>query len=1483
MSSQPDQPQDSNSLTCPRCHYSFPTEPIPATPASENASDPRPGGTAFLDRPPGLLPQQPTDATPSDLGTPSMPPTCGEATSPLPGLAAGELPAKIGRFAPRALLGEGTFGLVYRAYDPALKREVALKVAKPEQLHSRQRIARFQREAQAAAHLMHAHIVPVFDSGQDGPHHYIASAFIQGQSLAHTLGTLAPGQTLPLQQAVEIVRKLAEALAYAHREQVIHRDIKPANVMLRHDGEPLLMDFGLAARAEGEEKLTQAGMVLGTPEYMAPEQWQGQAKPASDQYSLGCLLFELLTGRLPFTGGTPEQYLFLHTQRPAPSPRKFNGSVPRDLETVCLKCLEKEAGQRYADCGALAEDLARWQRGEPVTARRVGWAERCWRWSQRNPLAAGLAAAFLGTLLLGAGVATGLALWALAEAGNAKRAEEQSQKEAGQARQDRDRAEDEKKKKEEELRRAEWEAYRNQITLAHTEWQHGSAALAWEYLERCPWHLRGWEHDYLATLFNKIPTFQGHTGFVYSVATSPDGKRIVSGSADSTVKVWDAATGQETLSLRGHTAPVLSVAFSPDGQRIVSASQDSMVKVWDADKGQQTLSLMGHTGFVTSVAYSPDGQRIVSASQDSMVKVWDADKGQETLSLMGHGSPVSSVAFSPDGKRIVTGSDRTVKVWDAATGQETLSFRGHTGPVSSVAFSPDGKRIVSGSFAETAKVWDADKGQQTLSLMGHKGIVYAVAFSPDGQRIVSGGEDRTVKVWDAATGQQTLSLKGHTGTVKSVAFTPDGKCIVSASNDRTVKVWDANKNQETLSLQGHGRPVSSVAFSPDGQRIVTGSNDGWMKVWDADKGTETLSRRGHTAWVSAVAFSPDGQRIVSGSYDQTVKVWNADTGQQTLSLKGHSGQVYSVAISPDGQRIVSASGGLNGQGRPFSGEVRVWDATTGQQTLSLQGHAASVQCVAFSPDGQRIVSGSEDRTVKVWDAATGQQTLSLQGHAAGVQCVAFSPDGQRLVSGSNDRTLKVWDADTGRQILSLLGHTGEVWSVAFSPNGKRIVSASRDGRMKVWDAATGQETLSLRGDPGTVRSVAFSPDGKRIVSAGWARTVQLWDADKGTAVLSLRGHPGTVKSVSFSPDGNRVVGKDASGAIRVWDLRSGQLLPEATDTIQDSVPQAISPDGRLQAVANGMTIQVIDQQVVLESQRRRQASFKQLARFDPDWHRAQASLGEQEGQHFAATFHLGRLLRAYPWDADLHVRRAHALARQAQATESSLHLVQALLLHPRVSLWPLNPQAGLRAEAAAQTGDWPHAVLAFHSAVHQPGAPPSLFCDLLLAQAAAGQASACRQSLGDIVRLLPEVKELAVVNNLLFVCQAFPWDETLLPRLEERIRRDLAAQRNAVTLHRHGVALYRSGRPEQALTVLEESIRAHGKGGFVDTWLFQAMTYRQLGRLDQAKQQLARFEAWHQKQKFATWQQRIFWETLLREAQTVVNGPRLMPKVTDPD
>jgi len=564
-----------------------------------------------------------------------------------------QLPKHIGRFEIRRWLGEGAFGHVYQAYDPHLDREVALKVAKLDEGDTEQRLQRFLREAKAAANLRHPHLVPVFEFGQEGNQFFIASAFIKGRTLqAFVEEQKRTGARPDLHRGAQIIRQLAEGLAYAHGQGIVHRDVKPANVMLDERGESLLMDFGLAARQQEAEKLTHAGAILGTPLYMAPEQARGQdgaAQPASDQYSLGVMLFELLTGRRPFEG-KPHLVMHHHLETQPPFPRKFNPAVPRDLETVCLKCLEKNPARRYGTCQALADDLRRWREGEPVLARRAGLLERAGKWCRKNPLSAALMAAVAGLLVLGTAIALAFAFQAEDSAALAKRNENTALK---------------------ALERAEWLVYAGKISLAQLEWEAGNVGIALDSLHRCRDDFRGWEHDYLYTLFNSNQlTMSGPGAYFTSVAFSPDGKRLVSGGGTfngpvrcQVVTVWDTQTGLEILALKGHTAYVTSVAYSPDGKRIVSGSSDNTVKVWDAVTGQNTLTLRAHTGGVSSVAISPDGQRLASGGGDKMVKIWDAQTGQNIRILEGHSDRVRSVAFSPDGKRLASGSwDGTVKV-----------------------------------------------------------------------------------------------------------------------------------------------------------------------------------------------------------------------------------------------------------------------------------------------------------------------------------------------------------------------------------------------------------------------------------------------------------------------------------------------------------------------------------------------------------------------------------------------------------------------------------------------------------------------------------------------------------------------------------------------------------------------------------------------------------------------------------------------------
>ncbi|KAH8835890.1 WD40-repeat-containing domain protein [Flagelloscypha sp. PMI_526] len=593
----------------------------------------------------------------------------------------------------------------------------------------------------------------------------------------------------------------------------------------------------------------------------------------------------------------------------------------------------------------------------------------------------------------------------------------------------------------------------------------------------------------------------GHTGWILSVAFSPDGTRIVSGSYDRTLRLWDASTGVPIGEpLRGHSDLVREVTFSPDGSRIASCSSDKTIRLWDAINGLPVAEpFRRHSASVECVAFSPDGTRLASGYGDGTIRVWDVATG----SLVGeplhhHQHSVYSVAFSPDGTRIASASgDKTILLWDAHSG--TLigePLRGHSSSVRSVAFSPDGKRLVSGSVDKTLRLWDTNIGTSIgAPLRGHSGQIESVAFSPDGIHVVS-ASGVTVRVWDASTGSLLgAPLVGHSGSVQSVAFSPDGTRVVSGSNDKTLRVWDRNSNNSAApdvaeSLRINSSWVQSVAFSPDGTRVVSGSGDNTLCIWDPRTRLpigELL--RGHSGSVRSVAFSPDGSQILSSSSDKTLRLWDASTGMPIGEpLHGHTHSIQSAVFSNNGARIVSGSN---------DNTLRLWDAQTGLPLGEpLLGHTDWVFSVAFSPDDSLIVSGSGDSTLRLWDANTGTPVGEpLVGHSDWVRSAAFSPDGTCIVSGSGDETVRLWSVETGALVGEILhGHSDSVGSVAFSPDGTRIVSSSDDHTIRLWDVATAVPLGEpFVGHLNSIRSVAFSADGALIASGSDDKTLRLWD------------------------------------------------------------------------------------------------------------------------------------------------------------------------------------------------------------------------------------------------------------------------------------------------------------------------------------------------------------------------------------------------------
>jgi WD40 repeat protein len=987
-------------------------------------------------------------------------------------------------------LARGGMGVVFRARQISLNRTVALKMILAGQLADESDVKRFYTEAEAAAQLDHSGIVPIFEVGQHEGQHFFSMAFVEGQSLAQRLSE----GPMPARDAAALLLDVARTVEYAHNRGVIHRDLKPSNILLDFDGNPRVTDFGLAKRVQADSGLTGSGQIMGTPSYMPPEQAagkSGEVGPAADVYALGATLYCMMTGRPPFQAATAmDTVLQVLSDEPVP-PRRLNATIPRDLETICLKCLAKEPRKRYAGAVELGEDLRRFLVGEPILARPVTRFERAVKWARRRR---GIAA-LLGLVALVTALGLGGVLWQWREA---VRARGVAERESGRAKAQTELAYRESRRARAQTDLAEQRLYDVRMNLAQRNWEDYHGNLLLHALEQ------------------QLPANQGgvdRRGFEWFY--------------------WRRKTSSGQITLKGHPVdpfPFTSAALSRDARRIVVGGRDGVVRMWDALTGEPILTLTRHTGWITSVAMSPDGRRLASATEKlnepAQVKVWDAAAGQEICAITATADPksVQRMAFSLDGSRLATASsDWKVKVWDAATGHVIHTLGGGR----AVAFSPDGRLLAAG----TGKLWDAVSGQETCTLKvrfgGMMGGEGELVFSPDGRRLAASsglGHDARVTVLDAVTGRETGAILRHNSGVKSVAFSPDGRCLAAGTVDGAVTVWDTETGRESRSFKGRTSAVMSLAFSPDGSRLTSVCSDWTVKTWSIAPAQETMTfmQAPMSEGVARLAFDRSDNQLASAIWEGSVTLWNVATGQEIRKLKAHKGGVAIVALSPDGRRLAVA--GHDGQSSQAFENVKVWDVTEWRETVVLSRHTKSVTALAFSPDGRLLASASGDKSVKLWDAETGQEirTLNPRTDLYIPIGLAFSPDAKRLAASGSTGTLEVWDAATGREVFTVARHRGSTHTVAFSPDGRHLASASWDRTVEVSDAATGAEILTLRGHTDPVTCVAFSLDGQRLASGSRDGEVKVWDARTGQETLTLKEHTASVAAVAFSRDGRRL-------------------------------------------------------------------------------------------------------------------------------------------------------------------------------------------------------------------------------------------------------------------------------------------------------------------------------------------------------------------------
>ena len=970
-------------------------------------------------------------------------------------------------------IARGGMGVVFKVRQVSLNRLVALKLIGAGALATEDLVKRFKSEAEAAASLAHPNIVPIFEIGEHQGQHYFSMGLIEGPNLREALAQVresnsevrnAHSRGYHPKEAARLLSMVARAVHYAHQRGVLHRDIKPGNILLDANGAPHLTDFGLAKLIEKESTLTYTNAILGTPAYMAPEQARGQTKEvttAADVYGLGAVFYETLTGAPPFGGGTTLETIRQVLEQEPRRPSIFNPAVDRDIETICLKCLEKEPARRYASAKAFADDLDRWLRSEPIAARPVGNYERMRKWVRRRPAIATLGASLSLAVLAGAVAVTGE--WRRAEA-NA-----------------------------ESLRR---NLYVANVGLAFQAWEWGEAGRARELLaQQRPTNgqsdLRTFEWRYLygITRPQEVFTFQSRFQEVWGTAISSNGRIFAAGSNEGRIQIWNLETRREVTTLElGPESNVYSVAFSPDGKTFIARTRlGSTIRVWDAETFQIKGILQGHSDGGLSVTFSPDGKLIASiggflyaTNHADEIFIWDASSLEERARFSGHKTSVGHVAFSLDSSTLATPmGDGTILLWDVQSGQRLRTFRGHRDIVVSASFSPDGKLLASGGRDGTVRLWDPANGQMVGLAAVHGLPVFGISFSPDGRLLASGSLDHTAKIWDLVSGNERVTFKGHVGRVPTVAFSADGRHLITASLDGTVKLWQVPAQSISHVFDYHiPGPAPTVAFSSDGHWLIRNAQ-GETTLWNA----ATRAKIGTFPALDS-RCSPDGKLLICVR-EAALDLINLSEAEPKLTRTVPLGHKVAgpLCFSPDGRSLVFAAD---------TNSITLWNTADWTKIKQIPLGAKDGDGV-FSPNGKLFATRHDNGEAVLWNTAhwSKQQSLVLRGND--FRGLAFSPDSRWLAIHCWDKPVRLWDIRTG-EAHPLRSEAGSVWSMAFTHDGKTLAVGSHDGLVKFWNVSTRREVTTLKAHTTMLTGLAFSPDDRTLATICVDGTMRLWTA-----------------------------------------------------------------------------------------------------------------------------------------------------------------------------------------------------------------------------------------------------------------------------------------------------------------------------------------------------------------------------------------------------
>lgn len=1050
------------------------------------------------------------------------------------------LPKNVGRFSIRRILGQGGAGIVYLAHDPVLGREVAVKVPQLEVILTPERRRRFLREAQAAALLNHPNIIPIHEVSEAGELCFIVYGYCPGPSLAQWLGE-NPGPVPPV-DAARLVESLAESIEHAHQRGILHRDLKPANVLLQmadcrlpiEEGQqpsnelprvqsaignlqsaiPKITDFGLAKIVLDGEDMTQTGLLLGTPAYMAPEQTHGvkEVGPACDVWALGVMLYELLTRTRPFTGDTPLAVMNAIQRQEPRAPRQFNRNVPRDLETICLKCLEKSPADRYPSAFALANDLECFVHHRPTRVRPLSIWKLGWKWTRRHARLTLLGAAAFIALILAAidGV------WILRE--------RQAHQEAIVA--------------------AEWELQEQANEVQRQIDQRKALEQEYRYAREIRAAAKAWrEHD----LPGMTQILNGHQPAAPSEFAPADLRDFVWGY------LW--RQGRTWAHLQGHRGAVAGLVFSKDGRRCLSASTDGTLRHWSPDSRQLLTTFPLTNNPDTGFAFSQNGSYLVSRrgaeSSPNELTFLDAETGRVLGEITVSTGGVDRVAVSPNG-RFVAACGTTLRpvnesfvvLWEPSTGKSREVWHGRVDQATCVCFSPNrnslaiaiGSGMPSPNKSSFVQVLDLDSnalGPRLYQPGNPSNYVVGLAFSPDGRSLASGGRDRQVIVWEHASGKRLHTLAGLNNPVVCLAFSPDGKSIVGGSQPLSdgapaagaACLWNlANPTAKPKVLESVDG-VLSLAYAPDGETIAIADLNHNIQLWNVNDIREYDEWPAHPsseAW--AVAFSPDGQILATAGDDHRVRLWNARSHQEKTRLDGHESLVAAIAFAPDGSFLVTGG---------FDGTARIWDAGSGKELRILRGNSGPIRSVAIRGDSSLVATASADHSVRLWQPRTGVLQTTLQRHKDKVRSVVFATDGETLYSGGNDNLLCAWDV-AKQSSRHAFKEVNEINALAHAPKQDMVAVATKYGEIHWRRGADGESLAALKGHTKGVLALAFSPDGKTLASAGLDLSLRLWHVATGEELLSFTELPAQVNGLAFSPDGNTLAAALHDGTVRTW-------------------------------------------------------------------------------------------------------------------------------------------------------------------------------------------------------------------------------------------------------------------------------------------------------------------------------------------------------------